>query len=97
MLNSQKNRKAADRLADIREQIRELEEEEYILRHEFIEGGHSLVGDEYQVVITIADSERVDTKAIRRVLSPKELKPYLKKVSTTYVRTEKRHGPTSAN
>ena len=92
MLNSQINRKAADRLADIREKIRLLEDEENQLRHEFIDGEHDTIGDEYQVVITTRETERVDTKALRRDLSPKQLKPYLKTLPTTFVRTERRHG-----
>lgn len=92
MLNSQTNRKAADRLADIREKIRALEEEESQLRRELINGDHDLLGDDFQVVITTQETERVDTKAIRRDLSPNELKPYLMVVPMTFVRTERRHG-----
>jgi hypothetical protein len=89
----QSNRKPADRLAEIREQIRALEVEEAELRQSFLDGEHDLVGDDHQVIITASVMERIDVKSLRRDFNPSALRPYLKTTNTTFVRTElKRHG-----
>jgi hypothetical protein len=59
MTGTPSNRKPADRLADIREQIRVLEAEEELLRQGFIAGTLDQQGDEYTVAVGSKVNERI--------------------------------------
>jgi hypothetical protein len=82
------NRKPADRLAEIREEVRRLQEEEAELRHGFITGDLDLIGDDYRVIVSSGAKERIDTRALRRDFKPSVLRPYLKSTTVTFVRAE---------
>lgn len=72
------NRKPADELADIREQIRELGARESELRAKMIAGECSLVGDEF------------DVARIRKELGTQFLRPFLKRVDVVCVKLKER-------
>src|SRR5262245_51899002 len=58
------NRHPADRLADVRAAIRELEEEEAALRTWLLENRDDLAGDEHIAVIASQDRRRLDLKGL---------------------------------
>lgn len=88
-VGAKSNRKPADELADLREQIRILTEREQILRSQMIAGQVSLYGDEHEVHITISKSERINTNKIVKELGREFLRPYLRVREITFVRTKK--------
>jgi spermidine/putrescine-binding protein len=66
MSDTPTNRKAADRLADIREQIRILKSEEAAIRQGLVDGELDLEGDDYIAVVTIVVNERIDLREMRQ-------------------------------
>lgn len=89
LANTASNRKPADELADIREQIKKLKEREGAIRHQALQGLCGLTGDEFKIVIARVVAERVDTDKLKKELGLKFLRPFLRKVQTEYVRLKK--------
>ena len=56
------NRHPVDKLADIRAEIKRLQEEETWLRHELEQPGADLHGDEYEAHVELKSSSRLDRK-----------------------------------
>jgi hypothetical protein len=79
------NRKPADELADIRDQIRLLKAREEDLRQKFIAGKVSLSGDDYRVVVSGKTAEILDTAKIRKELGLQFLKPFMRTRETIWV------------
>ena len=86
----QTNRKAADRLAELREQIKILEVEEKKLREGFISGDLPLEGDDCTVVVETKVNERIDLGAMREHVPEKVWKPFLISKPTAYVKAERK-------
>ncbi len=84
------NRAPADELVDVREKIRYLKDREEFLRGRMLAGECSLVGDDFEVVISKTKSERLDTAAIKREFGLATLRPFLTTVETCFVKTRKR-------
>jgi hypothetical protein len=81
------NRKPADRLADLREQLRVLKAEEESLRQAFIAGTLPLDGDDYTVSVETKVNERLDLKAMRENVPEEVWVPFLISTATHYVKT----------
>jgi hypothetical protein len=71
------NRKAADRLAEIRGQIAVLRTEEEALRQGFISGDLDPVGDEYDVTVKTKVNERIDGRSMRQKIDEAIWRPFL--------------------
>jgi len=56
------NRHVVDQLADVRQEIKRLQEEETYLRHELEQPGADLQGDEYEAHVERKSSSRLDRK-----------------------------------
>ena len=73
-----KNRHPVDELAEIRAEMRKLDERERELRSVIIEGSCGLQGDEFEANVSKTCSTRLDTAAVRKALGDEKLAPYLK-------------------
>lgn len=83
------NRKPADELADIREGLRTLKDREAVLRGQMIAGEVSLIGDEFEVVVSKSKTEKVDTGKMKRELGLAALRPFLITAESTFVKLRK--------
>ncbi|WP_439393328.1 hypothetical protein ACRQ5Q_29030 [Bradyrhizobium sp. PMVTL-01] len=79
------NRKPADRLADLRGQIKVLEAEEAKLRAGFIAGEHALEGDEHAVTVETKTNQRIDARRMRAAVEASIWSPYVIETASTYV------------
>jgi hypothetical protein len=79
------NRAPADRLADLREQLRVLKAEEAALREGFIAGTLPPDGDEYVVTVERKEHIRIDGNAMRQDVEESIWRPYLVTRSSDYV------------
>jgi hypothetical protein len=84
------NRKPADRLADIREQLHVLKAEELALREGFINGTLPLTGDEHTVVVETKINERIDLKAMRERVPESVWRPFVISTTANRVTVQKR-------
>jgi hypothetical protein len=84
------NRKPADRLAELREQIRILKNEEKHLREGFISGGLSREGDDHIVSVEVKPNERVELAEMRKHVDESIWKPFVIERPVTYVNVRKR-------
>jgi hypothetical protein len=80
------NRHPADRLADVRSQIKKLEETEAQLREELIASPQNRRGDEWIAKIIQQDSGRYDLAAIVKHYGTAALEPFKSNRSITYVK-----------
>jgi hypothetical protein len=69
--NGKTNRHPTDELADIRGQIKTLQERESELRAMLLNGDCDLTGDDYVAVIRIMPCPRLDVQALREHLGPR--------------------------
>lgn len=83
-----RNRKPADEIADLRALRKEIDRREEELRLGFINGTLDPVGDEYEVEVHVKSIERVNVKALRRILPPAALRPFLLDVPTHIVHSK---------
>jgi hypothetical protein len=90
MTVTETNRKPADRLADIREQLHVLKAEEESLRQGFIAGTLPPDGDENIVVVERKISERLDLRALRKRVPESVWAPFLISTATSRVTLRKR-------
>jgi predicted phage-related endonuclease len=90
MTDSPNRRAAADRLHDLREQIKELEAEEQELRQAFIAGELPLIGDEYVAVVTTVVNERLDLRRMREHVPEDVWRPYAIETQSSYVTVRRR-------
>jgi uncharacterized protein (UPF0548 family) len=88
---NQTNRKPADRLFELREQIRVLKAEEEELREGFIAGDLPLEGDEHVVSVEVKINERIDARAMRQNVDESIWAPYLISTPSSYIKTERKH------
>ena len=86
------NRHPVDRLADVREAIRMLKDEEEALRNTILETG-CLVGDQYEASVVESATERVDTTALRKAWGDDKLRPYLRSSTVRTVKVRERAAP----
>lgn len=84
------NRHPVDELAEVRAEIKRLQEREAALRAEILGRSCGLIGFDYRAVIREQAEERVDTKAIRAGLTPAQLAPFLKSSKKTILTLERR-------
>jgi hypothetical protein len=73
------NRHPADALADVREEIRQLEEREQVLRLELLRrGGGDRIGDEWEAQVRHFEQQRLDTAAVIRHFGRNALREFFK-------------------
>jgi spermidine/putrescine-binding protein len=84
------NRKAADRLHEIRERIRVLKAEESAIRQGLVDGSLDLDGDDYVAAVTTVVNERIYLRAMREHIPESVWKPFLISTPSVYVRTERK-------
>lgn len=82
------NRHPVDELADVREQIKKLQEQERQLRDRVLEET-SFIGDEYRAEIVMHHRETLDTKAIKREFGRERLEQFLKRAEVLIVKLER--------
>jgi hypothetical protein len=83
------NRHPVDRLADVRHQIRELQEEEAELRAKII-SDDDLVGDNWCATLTVTEREKLDTKAVLKKFGTDRLREFLTVSRVSYLRLKER-------
>jgi hypothetical protein len=84
------NRKPADRLAELREQIAVLREQEAALREGFISGALPLEGAEYTVNVERKENIRIDGVALRKHVAEDVWRPFAITTTADYVTVRKR-------
>ena len=72
------NRHPVDELADLRKQMRQIEQRIEELRELIISGACSLVGDEHAATFKVRTSQRVDIKELRRAFGAKAVAPFIR-------------------
>lgn len=87
------NRHPVDRLADVREAIRMLKDEEDALRQTIFAGACGLVGDQHEASVTESTTERLDAVALRKAWGDDKLRPYLKPSTVRTVKVRERVVP----
>jgi hypothetical protein len=85
---SNANRHPVDQLADVRAEIKRLEQRERQLRSQVIRSG-DVTGDEFEGVIKRSTQQRVDVTAARRELG-EVLRPFLRERPFEQLRIKKR-------
>lgn len=77
-----------DKLVKLQTRIADLTDEADDIKKQLIEGGHEEYrGTEaYRAVVSSFEQERIDTEAVRGMLSPEALKQVTKQVPCTQVR-----------
>jgi hypothetical protein len=85
-----RNRHPADELADVRAEIKQLEDREAQLRNALIADGADRSGVQYEAVIFEQRQERLDTKAVIEHFGADALRPFYRKITCKTVRL-KRH------
>jgi hypothetical protein len=78
------NRHPVDELADLRKQMRQIEQRIEELRELVISGACSLIGDERAATLKVRTSQRVDIKELRRAFG-EAIAPFVRKHRATYV------------
>jgi hypothetical protein len=84
------NRKPADRLADIREQLHILKAEEAVLREGFINGTLPLTGDENTVTVDTRTIERLDLRKMRELVPESVWRPFVVSTAASRVSVRKK-------
>jgi hypothetical protein len=84
------NRHPADRLADVRAELRRLETEEDVLRAELMAAGADMQGEEFEALVRDRTQDRIDVKAAVRALGRDVLRPFLKRSSWRELRLRRR-------
>jgi hypothetical protein len=83
------NRKAADALADLRERIKGLRDQEAELRRAFIAGADP-IGDDHVVVVETKTNERIDLDQMREHVDEEVWRPYVVSKETVYVSVKRK-------
>jgi hypothetical protein len=86
-----RNRHPVDQLAEVRAQIRTLQEEEETLRAKVLDGECGLAGDDYVAIVQTRPQNKVDMQALRKAFGA-ALKPYLVAREVTQVWLKVRSG-----
>jgi hypothetical protein len=81
-----RNRHAADLLADVRAEIKQLQIREAELRNELLADGADRHGVQWEAVIKDRKQERLDLKAAIAHFGKDAMKPFMRKVKATEVR-----------
>lgn len=80
------NRHPVDELADVREQIKKLQEREWQLRDMILRGLCQTVGDEYEADVVMQCRETLDTKEIKRQLGRERLAQFMRTTEVVLVK-----------
>ena len=81
----QSNRHAADRLADVRSQLKELEQEEASLRSYILRHPDDLTGEQYEAIISERSRKHVDLESLEGEVSAAVVKRHTTTRSIAYV------------
>jgi hypothetical protein len=82
--------KPADRLRELREQIRTLKAEESTIRQGLIDGSLDAEGDDHRAVVTVVENERIDLATMRQHVDDSIWPPFAISTPTIYVKTERK-------
>jgi hypothetical protein len=85
-----RNRHAADRLADVRSQLRELEAEEDALRAELMSADADRCGAEWTATVSAYAQQRLDLEAATAALGEEMLRPFMRRRVFRQVRLRRR-------
>jgi hypothetical protein len=91
MTGTPSNRRPADRLAEIRQQLAVLKAEEALLRAGLISGTLPLAGYDYSVEIEEKINERIDSRALRQNVPETICKPFLIATPTVRVAVKRKN------
>jgi hypothetical protein len=81
---------AADRLAELRDRIRALRDQEQQLRRGLISGDLPRDGDDFVVVIETKTNARLDLDRMRRHVAETIWRPYVVETSVTHVNVRRK-------
>jgi hypothetical protein len=81
-----RNRHAADLLADVRAEIKQLKIQEAELRNELLADGADRQGIQWEAVIQDHSQDRIDAKAAIAHFGREALRPFMKRVTARNVR-----------
>jgi hypothetical protein len=84
------NRHPADRLSDVRAQIKELEQEESRLRSYLLHHPDDLVGSEHVALVSSRSYKRIDTESLRREVGDAVIRRHTTTTPVTFVRLKQR-------
>lgn len=88
--SSATNRHPVDQLAEVREQIRTLQDREKEIRDRILANPDDLAGDEFAARITTSDTATLDRKAIEKAMGEAWLAGFLKRSSVTRITVAER-------
>jgi hypothetical protein len=83
------NRHPADALADVRDEIRTLQQREDVLRQELL-ASDDRVGAEWEASIHSHTQERLDSRAVIKHFGAATLRPFFKRIAFQQVRLQRR-------
>jgi hypothetical protein len=83
-----RNRHVADRLADVRSQLKELEEEEASLRSYLLHHPDELVGHEHEAIIYQQRHRRLDLDGLKREVGAEIVRRHTASRPVTFVRVK---------
>ena len=86
------NRHPADELADVRSEIRHLEDREEQLRSYLLEHPHDRKGVDYEALIGTQQRKRVDLKALADEIGASLLQRFTRYATITMVKLREREG-----
>ena len=93
-MHARQNRHPADQLADVRAEIRALQQREDELRRQLVESG-DLTGAEWKAQIVNRTQERLDCDAVIKHFGKTALQPFLKRLEFEQVYLKRRKLPNS--
>ncbi len=85
------NRHAADALADVRSEIKQLQKREEELRDELLQHGANRVGDDWEATVRHCEIERLDTAAVIKHFGKAVLRQFFTDIAFDAVYLKKRH------
>jgi hypothetical protein len=86
----ERNRHPVDRLADVRQEIKRLEEEEQELRAYLLEHPHDRRGTDYEALVGMQQRKRIDLRALADEIGASLLGRFTRYVSVTVVKVRER-------
>jgi hypothetical protein len=84
------NRHAVDRLADVREQLRVLENEEAALRDYVLKHPDDLLGVEHEAIVSQQSRKHLDLGSLKREVGAEIIRRYTASRPVTFVRLKTR-------
>jgi hypothetical protein len=90
-MKTRTNRHPADALADVREEIKALQQREDVLRQELL-ASDDRIGTEWEATIHSRAQERLDTGAVIKHFGKSTLRPFFKRIEFAQIYLKRREG-----